>query len=152
MTHRTASDVISKGRRQALPEDGARRVILVRPSAEVDGGRGPVKRTLGETVALEVHLRADGHDAISGRVLFRPARAESWQVAPLLPLGDDRFAWVERVPRSCGESVHVHDLLSDTRFVRSARSYVELDACLFHASLFVVRREVRSEHDFESFP
>ena len=91
MTHRTASDVIARGTRQVLPEDGARRVIVEHPSPEVDGGLHPVKRALGDTVFLEVDLLADGHDAIAGRVLFRPARTESWQVAPLLPLGNDRF-------------------------------------------------------------
>jgi starch synthase (maltosyl-transferring) len=51
-----------------------------------------------------------------------------------------------------GESFQVHDLLSDTRLVWSgARNYVELDPKLFPASLFVVRRKVRSEHDFEYF-
>jgi len=66
-------------------------VIVEHPSPEVDGGRYPVKRSLGETVVLEVDLIADGHDAIAGRVLFRPAAAEGWQVAPLLPLGNDRI-------------------------------------------------------------
>ena len=92
MTHRTASDVLPKGAGRRLPEDGARRVIVEHPSPEVDGGRYPVKRSLGETVVLEVDLLADGHDAIAGRALFRPAAAERWQVAPLLPLGNDRFS------------------------------------------------------------
>jgi starch synthase (maltosyl-transferring) len=66
-------------------------VIIESPSPEVDGGRYPVKRVLGDTVVLEADLLADGHDAIAGRVLIRHAKSESWQVAPLVPLGNDRF-------------------------------------------------------------
>jgi hypothetical protein len=47
------------------------------------------------TVVLDVDLLASGHDAIAGRVLFRPVRTESWQVAPLLPLGNEQDVAVE---------------------------------------------------------
>jgi starch synthase (maltosyl-transferring) len=51
-----------------------------------------------------------------------------------------------------GESFQVHDLFSDARYLWTGpRNYVELDPALFPASLFVVRRKVRSEHDFEYF-
>jgi starch synthase (maltosyl-transferring) len=50
------------------------------------------------------------------------------------------------------ESFQVHDVLSDARYLwTGARNYVELDPALFPASLFVVRRKVRSEQDFEYF-
>ena len=51
-----------------------------------------------------------------------------------------------------GESFQVHDVLSDSRHHwSSSRAYVELDPALFPASIFVVRRKVRSERDFEYF-
>jgi starch synthase (maltosyl-transferring) len=91
MTNRTASDALSKNPRPRPPDDGLRRVIVEGAAPEVDGGRYPAKRVLGDTVVVECDLIADGHDAIAGRVLFRHARAESWQVAPLVPLGNDRW-------------------------------------------------------------
>jgi starch synthase (maltosyl-transferring) len=51
-----------------------------------------------------------------------------------------------------GETFQVHDLLSESRFLWSGpRNYVELDPGLLPASVFVVRRKARSEHDFEYF-
>ena len=51
-----------------------------------------------------------------------------------------------------GESFQVHDVLSDSRHHwSSSHVYVELDPALFPASIFVVRRKVRSERDFEYF-
>lgn len=91
MTNRTASDAITKHSRPRPPDGGRRRVIIEQPSPEVDAGRYPAKRVLGDEVVAECDLIADGHDAIAGRVLFRPAGVGSWQVAPLAPVGNDRW-------------------------------------------------------------
>src|SRR3954470_13653292 len=48
--------------RPRLPEGGRRRVMLEAPSPEVDGGRYPAKRIIGDTVLAECDLLADGHD------------------------------------------------------------------------------------------
>jgi len=74
-----------------LPEDGLRRVIIEALSPEVDAGRYPAKRIVGDTVAVECDLIADGHETIAGRALFRPVGAGPWQAAPLSPLGNDRW-------------------------------------------------------------
>ncbi len=88
MTNRTGSD---RQDRPPLPDGGLRRVIVEGASPEVDGGRYPAKRIVGDTVVAECDLIADGHDAIAGRVLFRLAPDGGWQVAPLVPLGNDRW-------------------------------------------------------------
>lgn len=86
------SEDSSKKHRHHFPESGLRRVIIEGVSPEVDGGRYPAKRVIGDTVVVECDLIADGHDAIAGRVLFRHADTRGpWQVAPLSPLGNDRW-------------------------------------------------------------
>ena len=75
----------------AVTEGGRRRVLVESASPEVDAGRYPAKRVVGDVVVAEVDLVADGHDAIAGRVLFRPVGEASWQHAPLAPLGNDRW-------------------------------------------------------------
>lgn len=70
---------------------GRRRVLVEGVSPEVDGGRHPAKRILGDRVVVECDLVSDGHDAIAGRVLFRRAGTSVWQSAPLAPLGNDRY-------------------------------------------------------------
>jgi starch synthase (maltosyl-transferring) len=72
----------------------ARRVILERLQPEIDGGRFPIKRTVGESVSVTVDMFADGHDAIGGVLKYRPAnpdRESRWIEIPLVALGDDRW-------------------------------------------------------------
>ena len=89
-----------------LPERGRRRVIVERLSPEIDGGRFPIKRSVGETVDVTVDMFADGHDLIAGVVRYRyvdeTAGPEKWRESPLAPIGND--AWggrftVERLGR-----------------------------------------------------
>ena len=42
------------------------RVIVERLQPEVDGGRFPVKRTVGEPLSITVDILADGHDLLAG--------------------------------------------------------------------------------------
>ncbi len=50
------------------------------------------------------------------------------------------------------EAFQVHDLLADARYRwEGARAYVALDPAILPASIFVVRRRVRTEQDFDYF-
>src|ERR1051325_1063635 len=48
-----------------------RRVIVERIWPEIDGGRFPIKRTVGETVTVRADIFGDGHDLLAGVVTFR---------------------------------------------------------------------------------
>ena len=73
------------------PEDGRKRVVITAVTPEVDGGRFPVKRTVGEKVLVEADIFSDGHDALSGRLLYRREGEPSWSETPLRLLSDDRW-------------------------------------------------------------
>ncbi len=49
----------------ALPVALARRVVIERIRPQIDDGRFPIKRTIGETVAVHADIFADGHDVLS---------------------------------------------------------------------------------------
>ncbi|HEY8950948.1 MAG TPA: maltotransferase domain-containing protein, partial [Candidatus Dormibacteraeota bacterium] len=51
--------------------DGRLRVVIEAVSPEVDGGRFPSKRSLGERVAIEADVFADGHDALACVMRYR---------------------------------------------------------------------------------
>ena len=72
-------------------DDGRRRVIIENVSPEVDAGRFPAKRTIGDSVEVQADIFTDGHDAIAAVVLFRHERTESWSESPLLALVNDRW-------------------------------------------------------------
>jgi starch synthase (maltosyl-transferring) len=60
-------------------------------SPEVDAGRFPGKRSLGERVAIEADVFADGHDAISCVIRYRRQSDSEWSEAPMVALGNDRW-------------------------------------------------------------
>jgi len=73
-----------------VPE-GLRRVRIESVTPEIDGGRYPIKRIVGDRVAVEVDLVVDGHDQLAGRLAFRHHEEEEWREVPLEPLGNDRW-------------------------------------------------------------
>jgi len=80
-----------------IPPDGRRRVLIKDVFPEIDCGRFPVKRTVGEQVAVEANIFADGHEALSCRLLHRRAGAENWIETPMAFLGNDRWRGTFRV-------------------------------------------------------
>jgi starch synthase (maltosyl-transferring) len=69
----------------------APRVVVEAVFPEVDGGRFPAKRTVGERVAVRASVFADGHDAVGGVVCYRRAGEAAWREAPLALDGNDEF-------------------------------------------------------------
>lgn len=71
-------------------------------SPEIDCGRYPIKRTIGEEVRVEADIFADGHDAIAARLKFKAEAEANWREVDMLPLGNDRWCAsfpIERVGR-----------------------------------------------------
>ena len=56
---------------------------------EVDGGRFPIKRVVGETVVVEADAFTDGHDAITCRLLWRPESQTKWNETEMEALPND---------------------------------------------------------------
>src|SRR4051794_27333915 len=71
--------------------DGRRRVVIEGVHPEIDGGRLPIKRVVGDSVVVEADVFADGHDAVAGAVLYRRAEEPTWHEVPLTPLVNDRW-------------------------------------------------------------
>jgi len=77
--------------------DGRKRVVIEGVSPEVDGGRFPAKRTVGDEVRVEADVFTDGHDAISASLLAHRDGSSEWTVIPMRPLVNDRWAAAFRV-------------------------------------------------------
>jgi starch synthase (maltosyl-transferring) len=67
------------------------RVIIDRVRPEIDSGKFPIKRTLGEKVKVRADILTDGHDAISGLLLFRHERASRWRATILEGFPNDKW-------------------------------------------------------------
>jgi len=78
--------------RSSLPSRAPSRVTIERVQPEIDGGRYPASRTLGEIVVVEADIFADGHDVLAALLRYRGPDTEGWQERPLAPLVNDRWA------------------------------------------------------------
>ncbi len=76
---------------EKFPEDGRRRVVFEGVAPEIEGGRYPVKRVIGEKVIVEADIFADGHDEISAWLLFRHQSEMQWRKTPMQFLLNDRW-------------------------------------------------------------
>ena len=72
------------------PGEGRARVVVESVTPEVDGGRYPVKRVIGDRVTVEADLLIDGHDRPAG-VLWYETPAGARVEVPLHALGNDRY-------------------------------------------------------------
>ena len=68
-----------------------RSVVIESVTPELDGGRYPVKREVGDTLVVEADLFKEGHDLFAGRVLYRGPNDTVWHETPLAFWDNDRW-------------------------------------------------------------
>jgi starch synthase (maltosyl-transferring) len=67
------------------------RVIIEGVSPEIDDGRFPIKRTVGEPVVVEADIFAEGHEMLAAVLRHRASAADDWSETPMSPLVNDRW-------------------------------------------------------------
>ncbi len=92
---------IAKGRLVMEPQElGRRRVVIEGVTPQVDSGRFPIKRVVGDEVAVEADVFADGHEEIACLLEHRHECEATWHHTPMQPLGNDRWRasfWMEEL-------------------------------------------------------
>lgn len=123
-------------------KDGRVRVVIEGVTPQVDSGRYPVKRVVGEPLVVGADVFTDGHDSVSCALLFRAAGETRWHAARMVAVGNDRWegtftahtvgryaysvlGWVDHLltwqrdlvkRRAAGQELHV-DLLRGSQLV-----------------------------------
>ncbi len=69
-------------------------VIIENVSPLVDGGRYPVKRSVGEDMTVEADIFREGHDVVTAVLKWREIGAERWNEAEMTPLVNDRWTGI----------------------------------------------------------
>ena len=72
-------------------QDPRARIVIEGVTPEIDGGRFPIKRTVGEKVVVEADVFADGHDTLTCVLRYRKEDEETWQETPMDFLVNDRW-------------------------------------------------------------
>jgi starch synthase (maltosyl-transferring) len=79
----------------------SRRVVIERVQPQIDGGRFPIKRAIGETVTVTADIFMDGHDLLAGVLKYRqvlepPADGAphvlEWHEVPLISGENDSWS------------------------------------------------------------
>src|ERR1700728_2476536 len=76
---------------ERFPVQGRCRVVIENVTPQIDGGRHPVKRTVGERLAVEADIFADGHDVLSAVVKYRAENSDQWLESPMERVANDRW-------------------------------------------------------------
>jgi starch synthase (maltosyl-transferring) len=71
------------------PNEGRRRVIIEEIQPQIDGGRYPAKRVVGDTVTVTAAIFSDGHDHVAARLLYRSASSKKWVSVPFAAPDND---------------------------------------------------------------
>ena len=86
MTPKTKS-----GLRVNKPNEGRLRAVIEKVKPEIDGGRFPAKRVVGERMTVEADIFTDGHDALAAALLYRRKSDSHWSETPMESLDNDRW-------------------------------------------------------------
>jgi starch synthase (maltosyl-transferring) len=89
--NRSASNPQASAASASLPAAGRNRVVIEGVTPEIDCGRFPAKRVVGDEVIVEADIFTDGHDQISGVLCHRHESSGDWIEVPLIPLVNDRW-------------------------------------------------------------
>jgi starch synthase (maltosyl-transferring) len=82
-----------------IPKTTPARIQIQEVSPQVDCGRYPVKRTIGDRVEVTARIFRDGHETLGAAVRHKGPDATRWSEAPLEPLGNDVWAGSFEVDR-----------------------------------------------------
>jgi starch synthase (maltosyl-transferring) len=81
----------SKALEDPNAHNGRLRVVIEAVSPEIDGGRFPIKRIVGDQVVVEADILADGHDVLGACLMYRKDGERKWTEVPMQPLVNDRW-------------------------------------------------------------
>ncbi len=81
-----------KAARALAADCAAPRIAIESITPKVDNGEFPVRRIVGETVAVEADIITDGHDKLSAALLWRPVDEKKYRIAPMTLLNNDRWS------------------------------------------------------------
>lgn len=88
-------------------------IVIERIQPELDGGRWPVKREVGDRLEVSADIFKEGHEVLSCVLRYRCIQDAEWRETPMQHADNDR--WVGHV-----------DLTQNTRYRYSIGAYVNL--------------------------
>ena len=90
----TRSDVKRSGAQADAAGDVGtlREIVIERVEPELDGGRHPVKRVVGDRLRISADILAAGHGLLEAVIRLAPASGGEWREEPLRLIDNDRWS------------------------------------------------------------
>jgi starch synthase (maltosyl-transferring) len=83
---------ISQTLKSALsPQIAEGRIVIEAVRPLIDCGETPIKRIVGDTLAVQATMFSDGHEKIAADLLYRPTRESQWRRTPMRFIENDRW-------------------------------------------------------------
>ena len=89
---RAVAEVVETAEPDADAVGSRRSIVIERIAPQLDGGRYPVKRVVGDQLLVTADVFADGHDLLDAAVLLRADGEAAWREAPMRPIDNDRWS------------------------------------------------------------
>ncbi len=87
-------------------------IIIQHVAPELEGGRYPVKREVGDRLEVSADIFKEGHDVVVAVLRYRTIKDSTWQETPMAPTGNDRWlGWF--------------DLTENTRYLYTIAAFVD---------------------------
>jgi starch synthase (maltosyl-transferring) len=74
------------------PAKGRKRVIIEEIQPQVDCGRYPARRILGDRVDVSAAIFSDGHDHVAAQLLYKPENESNWRFTRMTALPNDMWS------------------------------------------------------------
>ena len=71
------------------PSHGRSRVVIEEIKPQVDAGRHPACRIIGDEVVVTAAIFGDGHDRVNAQLLYRRINERLWRSTPMAPVNND---------------------------------------------------------------
>lgn len=101
------------GKTKTAESAGSSSIVIEKVQPEIDSGRWPVKREVGDRLEVSADIFKEGHDVLTCLLRYRPVKADAWKEVPMAFVENDRWAG------------HF-DLTANTRYQYSIGAYVNL--------------------------
>lgn len=75
-----------------MTDNGRKRVVIENVRPQINSGRYPIKRAMGEKVAVTADIFSDGHDVVSAVLLYRASKDKKWNQTPMKPEVNDQWS------------------------------------------------------------
>lgn len=75
-------------------------IIIERVEPEIDSGRWPIKREVGDRVEVSADIFREGHDVLNGVLRYRTISEAEWHEAPLAHVNNDRWSGYFDLPEN----------------------------------------------------